>query len=89
METAHLGYGLDLRSQLLLDPVQRKAIVVRDEIDGDSQMTVATRTSDPVQVGLRHLGKVKVDNHIDSLDVNASCKKICKAIQKARFYNFS
>ena len=42
-----------------------------DEIDGQSQVAEPPRATDAVQVGLRRLGEVKIDDYIHRLDVNA------------------
>ena len=38
-------------------------------------------TKYPVQVCLRGLGEVKVNDHINSLDVNSSGKQICNKVR--------
>lgn len=38
---------------------------------------VFTWSTNAMQVGLCIFGKVKVDDHIDSLNVYSSCEKIC------------
>ena len=61
------GDGSDLRAQFLLDAVQCKAIVISNQIDCHAQVTESSGTTNSVQVGLGHLGEVKVDDHINGL----------------------
>lgn len=76
MRVDDLGNRLDLGAELLLDLVQRVAVVVGDEVDGDAEVAEAARAADAVQVGLGHLGEVEVDDHVDGLDVNATREQI-------------
>ena len=71
-----LWHGLDLCAQLLLDCKQVEPVAVRDEVDGQAQVAVAAGAPDAVQVGLRGLGEVKVDDHVDRLDVYASREQV-------------
>ncbi len=59
--------GPDFGSQLALDLVQGKPIVIGDQVDCDTKMAKAPGSANPVQVSLRHLGEIKVDHDIDSL----------------------
>lgn len=43
-----------------------------------SSKTGAMQVTYPVQVCLRILGKVKVDDHINSLNVNATGEEVCR-----------
>ena len=43
---------LDLRSQLLFNPIKIEPVFVRDEVDRQSQVTKASRTTDTMKVGL-------------------------------------
>ena len=47
-----------------------------DEVDGQSEVTETTRAAYSVQVGLGGLGEIKVDDHIDCLDVDTSGQKV-------------
>merc|ERR1719509_406507 len=71
-----LGDGSDLCPQLLLNPVQGETIVVGYQIDGNSQVTESAGSSNSVQIRLRHLWKVEVDDNVDSLDVNSPREKV-------------
>ncbi len=51
-------------------------VVVCDEIDGNTQMTESSGTTDTMQVCLGHLGEIKVDDNIHSLDVDTSGEQV-------------
>ena len=70
------GDGADLRAELVLDPVQGEAVVVRDEVEGDSEVAEAAGSTDAVKVGLRHLGEVEVDDDVDGLDVDTAGEEV-------------
>ncbi|KAG5459975.1 MAG: hypothetical protein BJ554DRAFT_8041, partial [Olpidium bornovanus] len=72
------GNWADLRAQLLLNSVEVEAVIVRDEVDGQAEVPEAAGTADAVQVCLSILGKVKVDDNVDSLDIDTAGKKICR-----------
>lgn len=71
-----LGYGLDFSAELLLDAVQIEAVLVRDEVDGDTEMAEPARAADTVQVCLGHFRKVKVDHDVDGLDVDTAREEV-------------
>ena len=73
-----LGDGPDLRAELLLDPVQGEAVVVGNEVDGDAHVAETAGATDAVEVGLRHLGEVEVDDHVHGLDVDTAGEQICE-----------
>lgn len=52
------GHGLDLGPELLLDAVQVEAVLVREKIDGDTEVTESARATDAMQVRLGRLGEV-------------------------------
>lgn len=68
--------GLDLSAQLLLNLVKIESVVIRDEVDGQTQVSEAPRTPNSVEVRLTVLGEIKVDHHIHGLDVNTTGKQI-------------
>ena len=72
----HLGDGADLRAELVLDSVQGEAVVVRDEVEGDAEVAEAAGPTDAVEVGLRHLGEVEVDDNVDSLNVDTAGQQV-------------
>ena len=70
------GDGLDLGAQLRLDPVKRESVIIGDQVDGHSEVTISSASSDPVKVGLGHLGEVEVDDHVDGLDVDTASEEV-------------
>lgn len=67
---------LDLSAKLLFDSVQIEAIFPVDQIDSQTKMSKSTRTTDTMQICLSVLGKIEVDDNIDSLDIYTASKKI-------------
>jgi hypothetical protein len=63
---------LDLSSQLLFNPVKVETVLISHKVDGETQMSKASGSANPVKVCLRILGEIKVDDDIDSLDVDTS-----------------
>ena len=80
----HLGDGADLRAELVLDSVQGEAVVVCNEVEGDTEVAEAAGPTDAVEVGLRHLGEVEVDDDIDCLDVDTTGEEVCKNIGRSQ-----
>lgn len=70
------GDGLDLGAQLRLDPVKRESVIIGDQVDGHSKVTISAASSDPVKVGLGHLWEVEVDDHVDGLDVDTTSEEV-------------
>ena len=67
---------VDLGAELPLDAEQVVAVLVRHERDGDAQVAEAARAAHAVQVGLRVLGEVKADDHVDALHVDAAREEV-------------
>jgi len=67
---------LDLRTEFLLNAEQVHAIVVGDEVDGNTQVAESARAADSVQVCFRVLGEVKVDDNVDGLNIDTTSEKI-------------
>ena len=70
--------GQDLRSKLLLGLVQVVAVVVRDQVHSQTQMSEATRSANAVQVRLAVLGEVEVDDDVHSLDIDSACEEVAR-----------
>lgn len=70
------GDGLDFSSKLLLDLVKVETIFIGDQVNGQTQVTETTTTTDTMKVGLGVLGEIKVDNNVDSLDIDTTGQKI-------------
>eukprot|EP00160_Parvularia_atlantis_P017201 Unigene5819_Nuclearia_a/m.17776 Unigene5819_Nuclearia_a/g.17776 ORF Unigene5819_Nuclearia_a/g.17776 Unigene5819_Nuclearia_a/m.17776 type:complete len:300 (-) Unigene5819_Nuclearia_a:422-1321(-) len=64
--------GLDLRAELALNAVKGLAVVVRDEVDRNAEVPEAPAAADAVQVRLREARKVKVDDDVHGLNVDAA-----------------
>lgn len=71
-----LGNWLDFSAQLLLYAVQREAVIVGDQVDGDAEVAKAAGSANAVQIRLCHLWEVKVDHHVHSLYVYASREEV-------------
>lgn len=56
--------------------MERKAILISDEVDCDTEMAEAAGATDAMQVGLRHAREVEVYNHVHSLDVYTASEQI-------------
>ena len=70
------GDGLNLSAEVALDVVKVEAIVPVNEVDGQTQVAVTTRSTDSVQVGFGILGEVEVDDDIDGLDIDTTGEQI-------------
>ena len=53
---------LDLRTKVFLDLVQIETIVVRDQVDREAEVTETARPADAMQVRLRALREIEVDD---------------------------
>lgn len=71
-----LGDGLDLGAEFLLNLIKIEPVFVGDQVDGEAEMSETAGASDAVEVGLRVLGEVKVDDDIDGLDVDAAGEEV-------------
>jgi hypothetical protein len=71
-----LRNGLDLCSQLLLNTVQIKPVLICDEVNGKAQMTKPTRSANSMKVGLRVFGEIKIYDDIDGLDVDTASEEV-------------
>ena len=67
---------LDGGLQLCLEFKQIVFVVVSHEIYGKSQMSESSRSSYPVEVGLRVLGEVKVYYDVHGKYINSSSEKV-------------
>jgi hypothetical protein len=67
---------LDLGAQLGFDLVEVVTVVPIDEVDGQTKMAEATRTANAMEIGFSILRKVKVDDDIDGLNVNATGQEV-------------
>jgi len=67
---------LDFGTKFRLNFLKVEPIIVGDEVDGNAQVTVTPRPTNPMQICLTHLGEVKVYHDINSLDVYSSCEQV-------------
>ena len=67
---------LDFGAQFLLNLVQVETVVPIDEVDREAQMPKTTGTTNTVEVRLRILGEVEVDDNVDSLDIDTTGQQI-------------
>lgn len=72
----NLGNGFDFGAEFGFNFVQGESVVVGDQVDCHTEMAEPSGPTDSVQVGLRHLGEVEVDDNIDSLDVNTAGQQV-------------
>lgn len=52
------------------------AVLVRDEVDGNTKMTETSRAADSVEVGFRVAREIKVDDNVDGLNVDTTSEQI-------------
>ena len=71
-----LGDGLDLRAQVVFDIEHVILVILRNEVDGKTEVTETSRTTNSVQVGVRLAGEVKVNDHVNRDDVDTTGKDI-------------
>jgi len=71
-----LGDGSDVGAQLPLSLVHGLAVLLGYKVNGDSQVPKAPGATNTMQVGLRHLRKVKVDDHVHVLAVDTASEEI-------------
>ena len=72
----YLGNGFDFGAEFGFDFVQGESVVVGDEVDCYTEMAEPSGPTDSVQVGLRHLGEVEVDDNVDSLNVDTAGQQV-------------
>lgn len=73
----HFWNRLNFRAQLGFDAMKSEAIVVRDQIDGDTEMSESARSTDTMQVRFGHFRKIEIDDNVDGLNVDTTSEKIC------------
>ena len=64
------------RTACLLDAEEVVAVVVGNEVDGETQVPEATGAADTVEIGLSVLGEVEVDDHVHRLDVDSAREQV-------------
>jgi hypothetical protein len=68
--------GTDGSAELLFYLIQIVPVLICDEVDCNSKVTVSARSSDTVEVSLGVLGEVEVYYHVDRADVYTTSKQI-------------
>jgi hypothetical protein len=68
--------ALDLSRQLVFNLKQIVLVTFSNEVDGDTQMSKSSRSTDSVEVSLSILWEIKVYNNIDRLNIDTSSKDV-------------
>ena len=63
-------------TEFLLDTVEVEAIIESNQIDRETEMSESPGPAYAVEIRLCRLGEVKVDDHVDTLNVYASCEEV-------------
>ncbi len=71
-----LGDRLDFGAQLLLDTIEVESVLIGHKIDCKTQMTKTSGTTNSMEVRLRILWEVEINDDIYGLNVNATSKKV-------------
>ena len=62
--------------QLVFNCKQVVLVVLSDEVDGQTEVTKTTRSSDSVQVSLSILGEIEVDHNVNRNDIDTTCEQV-------------
>ena len=68
--------GRNLGAQFILNLEHFMLVIFSDEVEGETEMTESTRTSDSVEIGVRAAWEVKVDNHVHRHDIDTTREQI-------------
>ena len=71
------------RETRLLDAEEVVAVLVGDEVDGQTKVPEPAGAADAVKIRLGVLGEVEVDHHVDRLDVDTAGKQVCNTADAA------
>ena len=66
----------DLGSELLLNAIEVEAILVRDEVDGETQVSETAGTTYAVEVRFRVLREVEVDDDVNGLNIYTTGEEV-------------
>lgn len=72
------GDGFDLRAELTLNLEQGLPVARSEEVDGEAEVSVPAAAAHTVEVRLRVFRKVKVDDDIDALNVDAPREQVTR-----------
>jgi len=73
----------DFRTKFLFHPSQRVAVIMRNEVDRQTKVPKATRSTDAMQVRLAVLGEVKVDYNINFFFPIEEGNQLVRNLQRA------
>ena len=71
-----MGNRLDLGTELLLNLIQVEPVFIGDEVDGETKVSESTGTTNTMKVSFRVLGEIKVDHHVDGLDIDTTSEEV-------------
>ena len=71
-----MGNRLDLGTELLLNLIQVEPVFIGDEVDGETKVSESTGTTNTMKVSFRVLGEIKVDHHVDGLDIDTAREEV-------------
>lgn len=68
--------GRNLGAQFIFNLEHLMLVIFSDEVEGETQMTKSTRTSDSVEIGVGAAWEVEVDNHVHGHDIDTTREQI-------------
>lgn len=77
MQNEIITRGANALETRLLDAEEVVAVLVGDEVDGQTKVPEPPGAADAVQVRLGVLGEVEIDHHVDRLDVDTAGEQVC------------
>ena len=66
----------DFSVQLIFNLEKMLLIIFSDEIDGETQVSKTTRSTNSVKIGFSVLGEIEIDDNVNWQDINTSCKNV-------------
>jgi hypothetical protein len=70
------GDGVNLGAKISFDVVKVEAVVPVNQVNSQTKMAITTRSTDTVKVSFGVLREVKVDDNVDSLDIDTTGEEI-------------
>lgn len=70
------GNRLNSAAKFLFNFVEIVPIIPCHKVDGNTQVTKASATTNSMEVGLSVLGEVEVNDDVDGLNINTTSEKI-------------
>lgn len=68
--------GLDFGAEVTLNVVEVEPVIPANQVDSQTEVAVATRTANTMQICLGILGEIEVDDDVDGLDVDTTGQEI-------------